>query len=148
MPTVFKRFSFDAAHRLPGLKPGHRCGRIHGHTFHLEVRCAGSIQPTTGMVVAYEDIKGAVLPVLADLDHHLLNDLPGLEIPTTENLAAYLWKRLQPALPLLSELLLQETATAGILYRGPEVPAGRDSRRPRTGTLDRMRRKSFTNRSP
>jgi len=131
MPTVFKRFSFDAAHQLPGLVPGHRCGRIHGHTFHLEVRCEGPIHPRTGMVVAYEDIKAAVLPVLADLDHHLLNELPGLEIPTTENLAAYLWRRLLPALPLLSELLLQETATAGILYRGPEVQAYRGSRRRR-----------------
>jgi len=141
MPTVFKRFSFDAAHQLPGLVPGHRCGRIHGHTFHLEVRCHGPIHPRTGMVVAYEDIKAAVLPVLADLDHHLLNELPGLEIPTTENIAAYLWQRLRPALPLLSELLLQETATAGILYRGPEVTVGRVSGRQRARTARRTQPK-------
>ncbi|MBM3825034.1 MAG: 6-carboxytetrahydropterin synthase QueD [Verrucomicrobia bacterium] len=144
MTTVFKRFSFDAAHRLPGLVPGHRCGRIHGHTFHLEVRCAGPINPRTGMVVAYEDIKAAVVPVLADLDHHLLNDLPGLEIPTTENLAAYLWHRLQPTLPLLSELLLQETATAGILYRGPETQVSGGKRRRQDVAVRRVQPKRTT----
>lgn len=117
---VYKRFSFDAAHRLTGLEEGHKCGRIHGHTYYLEVRCEGRVQPATGMVIAYEQIKAAVTPLLAELDHHYLNDLPGLECPTTENLAAYLWHRLKPQLPLLSEIHLQETSTAGIIFRGAD----------------------------
>ena len=120
MMIVFKRFSFDAAHRLPCLGEDHRCNRIHGHTFHLEVRCAGAINPETGMVVTYEAIKATVGPLLDELDHHYLNDLPGLELPTTENLAHHLWVRIKPKLPTLSESVLQETATAGVIYRGPE----------------------------
>lgn len=117
---VYKRFTFDAAHCLTVLGEGHKCSRIHGHTFHLEVRCEGPVAEASGMVIAYEHIKAAVTPVLETLDHHYLNDLPGLEIPTTENLAIYLWNLLKPALPLLSEIHLQETASAGVIYRGPE----------------------------
>ena len=116
---VFKRFSFDAAHRLPSLGKDHRCNRVHGHTFHLEVRCTGKVHPKTGMVVSFEDIKAVVVPLLKNLDHHYLNDISGLGLPTTENLAHYLWERMKPKLPKLSEIILQETATAGVIYRGP-----------------------------
>ncbi len=115
---VFKKFTFDAAHRLHSLGQDHRCNRIHGHTFHLELRCKGCVNPETGMVVAYETIKEIVCPILEDLDHQYLNDIPGLTLPTTENLAVYLWDKIKPKLNELSEIYLQETATAGVIYNG------------------------------
>ena len=116
---IFKQFTLEAAHRLPNVPSGHKCARLHGHSFRVELRVSGEPDPRTGWVMDFSDIKAAFAPLHAQLDHHYLNDVPGLENPTSERLAAWIWERLQPALPLLSEVVVHETCTSGCRYRGP-----------------------------
>lgn len=115
---VFKEFGFEAAHRLPNVAPGHKCGRMHGHSFRFEVHVSGSVGPTTGWVVDFADIKVAVKPALEQLDHHVLNDIVGLENPTSENLARWLWERVSPELPGLTRIVVRETCTSGCVFVG------------------------------
>ena len=115
---IFKTFSFEAAHRLPHVPAGHKCGRLHGHSFGVEIHLAGEPDADTGWVVDFADIKAAFKPLHEVLDHHYLNDVAGLENPTSENLAVWLWDRLKPELPQLSEVVLRETCTCGCRYRG------------------------------
>jgi len=116
---IFKEFSLEAAHRLPNVPPGHKCARLHGHSFRVTVHVAGPIGDTTGWVMDFADIKTAFAPIDAELDHHYLNDIPGLENPTSENLARWIWERLVPALPNLARIEIRETCTSGCVYRGP-----------------------------
>ncbi len=116
---IFKEFSFDAAHRLPNVPPGHKCARLHGHTFHIRVHVEGAVQEPTGWVMDFADIGQAVRPLLEQLDHYYLNDIPELENPTSEHLARWLWERLLPGLPGLSCIEVRETCTSGCRYRGP-----------------------------
>lgn len=114
-----KEFRFEAAHRLPKVPPEHKCHRIHGHSFRIEVRLEGEVDPETGWLIDFGDIASRVQPVLlGELDHRLLNDVPGLENPTSELLCAWLWKRLRPIVPLLSSITVHETCTARCVYRG------------------------------
>ena len=115
---IFKRFSIEAAHRLPNVPDGHKCARLHGHSFQVEVHVSGDPGADTGWVMDFSDIKAAFAPLHAQLDHHYLNDVEGLENPTSERLASWIWDRLKPALPLLSEIVVQETCTSGCRYRG------------------------------
>ena len=115
---IFKRFSIEAAHRLPNVPEGHKCARLHGHSFQVEVHVSGEPGADTGWVMDFSDIKAAFAPIHAQLDHHCLNDVEGLENPTSERLASWIWDRLKPALPLLSEIVVQETCTSGCRYRG------------------------------
>ena len=115
---VFKQFSFDAAHRLPNVPSGHKCARLHGHSYTLAVHVSGPVDDATGWVTDFATIAAAVKPVLDQLDHHYLNDIPGLENSTCENLARWLWQRLKPQLPGLSKLVVQETASSGCIYAG------------------------------
>lgn len=115
---VFKEFGFEAAHRLPNVAPGHKCGRMHGHSFRFEVHVGGPVGPTTGWVVDFADIKVAVKPVLEQLDHYVLNDIVGLENPTSENLARWLWDRVAPELPSLTRIIVRETCTSGCVFVG------------------------------
>lgn len=117
--TIFKAFSIEAAHRLPNVPPGHKCARLHGHSFRVEIHASGPIGADTGWVMDFADIKAAFAPLFARLDHHYLNEVPGLENPTSEHLAAWIWRELQPALPQLSEVVVHETCTSGCRYRGP-----------------------------
>lgn len=117
---LFCEFTFEAAHRLPRVPPGHKCARLHGHSFRVEVRVRGPVDAEAGWVMDFADVKEAVRPLLADLDHAYLNEVPGLENPTSENLARWVWQRLKPALPGLSEVIVRETCTAGCAYRGDE----------------------------
>ena len=116
---IFKTFTFEAAHRLPNVPPGHKCGRMHGHSYEVIVRLAGAVDPRLGWVRDFGDVSAAFRPLYERLDHHTLNDLPGLENPTSENLARWLWRALASSLPELSEIQVKETATAGCVYRGP-----------------------------
>jgi len=116
---IFKRFSIEAAHRLPNVPDGHKCARLHGHSFQVEVHVSGEPGEDSGWVMDFSDIKAAFAPILAQLDHHYLNDVEGLENPTSERLASWIWNRLKPSLPLLSEIVVQETCTSGCRYRGP-----------------------------
>jgi len=113
-----KTFQFEAAHRLPLLPTDHKCHRLHGHSFVCEVVVAGPCDPTLGWLMDYADIKAAFRPVWERLDHRYLNEVPGLENPTSENLAAWIWRELKPHLPLLTEVIVAETCTARCVYRG------------------------------
>jgi 6-pyruvoyltetrahydropterin/6-carboxytetrahydropterin synthase len=116
---LYKSFRFEAAHRLPNVPPGHKCARLHGHSFEVELHVEGELDPHTGWVMDFADIKRAFQPIYDRLDHHYLNDIPGLDNPTSERLAEWIWQQLKPALPQLSEIVLRETCTAGCRYRGP-----------------------------
>jgi 6-pyruvoyltetrahydropterin/6-carboxytetrahydropterin synthase len=116
---IFKEFSFEAAHRLPNVPPGHKCARIHGHSFRLEVHVRGEVGVDSGWVTDFADIKAAFAPTLEQLDHHYLNEIEGLSNPTSENLAHWLWARLEPRLPGLARIVLRETCTSGCVYEGP-----------------------------
>jgi 6-pyruvoyltetrahydropterin/6-carboxytetrahydropterin synthase len=115
---VFKTFTFEAAHRLPNVPEGHKCARLHGHSFRVEVHVAGPVDSHTGWVMDFAEIKAAFDPVHEALDHRYLNDIEGLENPTSENVARYIWAALKPRLPGLSQLVVHETCTAGCIYRG------------------------------
>lgn len=116
---IFKRFTLEAAHRLPNVPAGHKCARLHGHSFQVEVHVSGPLDPALGWVMDFADIKAAFKPLHDALDHHCLNEVPGLENPTSERLAEWIWARLQPALPLLSAVVVHETCTSGCRYTGP-----------------------------
>ncbi len=114
-----KSFSFEAAHFLPSFPEGHKCRRMHGHSFKVDVVVEGPLDPARGYLVDYGDIKRAVAPLQDELDHRLLNDLPGLANPTSEMLAVWVWDRLHPVLPMLAEVIVHETCTSRCEYRGP-----------------------------
>nr|WP_221200377.1 6-carboxytetrahydropterin synthase QueD [Litorivivens lipolytica] len=115
---VFKEFTFEAAHRLPNVPVGHKCSRLHGHSFHVRLTISGDLDPTRGWIMDFSDIKAVFKPVYDRLDHHYLNDIPGLENPTSENLAIWIWNEVKPLLPQLSAVEIRETCTSGCVYRG------------------------------
>ncbi len=115
---IFKEFRLEAAHRLPNVPPGHKCARLHGHSFRIGVHVDGPLDPVSGWVCDFSALKSAFAPVHEALDHHYLNDVPGLENPTSEHLAIWIWERLKPALPALSRITVRETCTSGCEYRG------------------------------
>ena len=115
---IFKQFSFDAAHRLPHVPATHKCHRLHGHTYHVSIHVSGAVDANSGWVMDFGDIKQCVKPIIEQLDHYYLNEIEGLENPTAENIARWMWQRLKPALPLLSKIEIKETCTAGCIYRG------------------------------
>lgn len=117
---IFKRFRIEAAHRLPNVPVGHQCARLHGHSFAIEVHLSGPVDAVAGWVVDFADVKRAFAPLFDQLDHHYLNDVPGLENPTSENLARWIWQRLKPSLPLLSRIVVHETCTSGCSYAGDD----------------------------
>lgn len=117
--TVVKSFNFEAAHFLPHVPKGHKCGRIHGHSFRCEIEVSGEVDPVTGFVIDFADISAACRPLHDVLDHHYLNeDVPGLENPTSEVICGWIWERLKPILPGLSKVVLHETCTARSEYCG------------------------------
>ena len=115
---LFKQFSIEAAHWLPNVPADHKCRRMHGHSFQIQVHVRGPVDPRLGWVMDFAEIKAAFAPVEDEIDHRCLNDVEGLENPTSENLARWLWKRLRPALPLLSKIVVQETCNSGCVYMG------------------------------
>jgi 6-pyruvoyltetrahydropterin/6-carboxytetrahydropterin synthase len=115
---IFKEFTIEAAHRLPNVPPGHRCGRLHGHSFHIQVHVCGPLDPQMGWIIDFADIKAAFKPIEEQIDHNYLNEVEGLENPTSENITRWLWQRLRPALPALSKIVVQETCTSGCIYGG------------------------------
>lgn len=117
---LFKSFRIEAAHRLPNVPAGHKCARLHGHSFEVVLHVDGPVDPHTGWVIDFADIKAAFKPLYDQLDHHYLNDVAGLENPTSENLAIWIWDKLQPALPGLSAVVVHETCTSGCRYTGPQ----------------------------
>jgi len=113
-----KTFQFEAAHLLPYLPETHKCRRLHGHSFVVDVVVEGECDPKLGWLMDYADISAAFKPVHDQLDHYYLNEIPGLENPTSENLAAWIWQRLRPRLPLLKEIVVAETCMSKCAYCG------------------------------
>lgn len=116
---IWKEFSFEAAHRLPNVPEGHKCARLHGHSFHVKVTVSGEPDPVLGWVMDFGEVKAACRGIEDRLDHRYLNDIEGLENPTSEVVARWIWDQLAPALPLLSAVEVRETCTTGCTYRGP-----------------------------
>ena len=115
---IFKEFSIEAAHWLPNVPEGHKCRRMHGHSFQIQVHVEGPVDLQLGWVMDFAEIKAAFAPIEERIDHYCLNEVPGLENPTSENLARWIWRELGPALPLLSKVSVRETCTSGCVYRG------------------------------
>ncbi|WP_373092043.1 6-carboxytetrahydropterin synthase QueD [Zhongshania sp.] len=115
---IYKDFTFEAAHLLPNVPQGHKCGRLHGHSFLIRLYIAGEIDPHTGWLMDFSDIKQIFKPIYEQLDHNYLNDIPGLENPTSENLAIWVWQQLKPILSALSQVEVRETCTSGCIYQG------------------------------
>ncbi len=115
---IYKEFMIEAAHHLPNVPEGHKCGRLHGHSFKVTIYIAGEIDEKTGWIMDFDDIKQAFKPLYERLDHHYLNEIDGLENPTSEVLARWIWRHLQHALPQLSKIAINETCTSGCLYHG------------------------------
>ena len=115
---IFKVFRIEAAHRLPNVPAGHKCARLHGHSFAVELQVSGPLGEDSGWVMDFAELKQAFQPLYDRLDHHYLNDIEGLENPTSERLAVWIWDRLKPMLPLLSAVTVHETCTSGCRYTG------------------------------
>jgi 6-pyruvoyltetrahydropterin/6-carboxytetrahydropterin synthase len=116
---LVKDFRFEAAHRLPRVPEGHKCARLHGHSFRIEVEVAGEVDAESGWLIDYAEIKDAFAPLHDELDHRYLNEIDGLENPTSEVLAAWIYDRLSPRLPQLSKVTVHETCTSRCVYEGP-----------------------------
>lgn len=115
---IFREFTFEAAHRLPHVPPGHKCGRLHGHSYRVALHVEGPIGAQTGWVRDFAELSSAVEPLLGQLDHNYLNEVEGLDNPTSEVLACWIWDHVRPAVPDLSQVVVHETCTSGCVYRG------------------------------
>ena len=118
---IFKEFIIEAAHKLPHVALGHKCGRLHGHSFRIEIHVIGSVDEKLGWVMDFADIKSAFRPIEEQIDHRYLNEIPGLENPTSEALAQWIWEKLKITLPKLSKVVLRETCTTGCIYEGRDT---------------------------
>jgi 6-pyruvoyltetrahydropterin/6-carboxytetrahydropterin synthase len=115
---IFKEFTFEAAHRLPNVPDGHKCARLHGHSFKVEIHVSGPVGEQSGWVMDFADIKDIFKPFYDLLDHNYLNEIEGLENPTSENIALWIWQKLKPLLPGLSRIVIRETCTSGAVFAG------------------------------
>ncbi len=115
---IYKNFVFDAAHFLPNVPDGHQCKNMHGHTYSFTVFVEGALNQQIGWIIDYADLKAIISPIISLLDHHCLNDIAGLENPTSELLAIWLWDKIKPLLPSLKKIELKETASSGVIYEG------------------------------
>ena len=115
---IFKQFHFEAAHHLAHAPAGHKCRRIHGHSYHVTVVIGGEVKQPEGWVMDFAEIKQAFVACQTRLDHRNLNEIPGLDNPTSENLAIWIWNELAAGLPGLKEVRIEETCDAGCIYRG------------------------------
>ena len=111
-------FKFEAAHKLPKVPAGHKCARLHGHSFKIELAIAGPVNPDTGWFIDFGDLYDAWKPLYDVLDHHYLNEVEGLENPTSELVAEWIWKQLKPQLPQLFRITIEETCTSRCHYYG------------------------------
>ena len=115
---IYKEFRFEAAHRLPHVPEGHKCRRLHGHSFVVELHASGPLREPEGWVMDFADLTRAFQPIHALVDHQYLNEVPGLENPTSENLARWIWQKVKPSVPELDRVVIRETCTAGCSYAG------------------------------
>ncbi len=115
---IFNIYHIEAARRLPNLPESHPCSRVHGHSFRIEIFVSGPVDPDTGWVIDFAELNAAFSPIKTQIDHRYLNDIAGLENPTSERLAQWIWQQLKPALPGLSKIVVQETQQSGCAYTG------------------------------
>lgn len=115
---LVRDYDFEAAHSLPRVPEGHKCARVHGHSYRVSVVIEGEIDPEMGWLMDFADIDGHVDAVIAELDHRYLNELEGLSNPTSEVLAGWMWQRIKPGLAMMVELTVSETPTSRCVYRG------------------------------
>jgi 6-pyruvoyltetrahydropterin/6-carboxytetrahydropterin synthase len=111
-------YQFEAAHHLPRVPEGHKCKRLHGHSYRVTVVVEGAIDPELGWVRDFAAVDEVVSPLITRLDHQVLNDIPGLDNPTSELLAVWLWERLAPGLSGLTEVAISETGSSRCVFRG------------------------------
>lgn len=116
--SLTKTIDFEAAHWLPTFPEGHKCRRLHGHSFKVDIVIEGEVDPSKGFLQDFGEIKQVTEPVRRQLDHYCLNDIEGLENPTAEMLAKWVYDRLKPDLPLLAAVRVRETCTSSAEYRG------------------------------
>lgn len=116
--NIYKEFTIEAAHLLPHVPDGHKCKRLHGHSFRIEIHVGDDVDQELGWVMDFAQIKDSFEPVFKQLDHRYLNDIEGLENPTSENLARWVWQKLLPRLPQLKKIIVKETCTSGCIYQG------------------------------
>ena len=116
--NVFKTFTIEAARSLPNLPDGHPCKNIHGHSFKITITVTGNVDNKTGFVMDFGDIDETFNPLLSKLDHSYLNNIEGLENPSSENVCQWIWERLAPSLPGLSQIEIKETDSTGCIYKG------------------------------
>jgi 6-pyruvoyltetrahydropterin/6-carboxytetrahydropterin synthase len=115
---IYKEFTFDSAHYLPNVPGTHKCHSMHGHTYKITVFLEGKLVEELGWVEDFSHLKSVVQPIIRIVDHRLLNDIPGLENPTSELLAIWLWNKIRPDLPGLKKIELKETPSSGVIYEG------------------------------
>ena len=120
---IYKEFTFEAAHRLPHVPEGHKCARLHGHSFRVVIYVDAPLKQPVGWLMDFGDINAAFKPLLDQLDHYYLNEIEGLDNPTSENLVKWIWRKLKPALPALSRITVSETCTSGCNYHGEGEPS-------------------------
>lgn len=117
---ISRRFQIEAAHHLPYAPAGHRCRRLHGHSFQIIVTIEGEPRQPEGWILDFAEIDAIFAPLLECLDHHYLNEVEGLENPTSENLVIWIWRRLEGVLPGLRAVEVGETCRSGVRYSGTE----------------------------
>lgn len=115
---LVREYDFEAAHRLPNVPESHKCARMHGHSYRITIRVEGEVDDRLGWVTDFGAVDEHVRPLIAQLDHRVLNEIQGLENPTSELLAVWLWQRLEPQLPVLTAVEVSETPTSRCIYRG------------------------------
>ena len=113
--TIFKEFRFEAAHKLPNVPTGHKCGRLHGHSYRFIVEICGKVDELSGFIIDFGDVKQVLSPIIDILDHNYLNDIPGLENPTAEILSKWLYENISKSLKI-NKVTIFETCTAGASY--------------------------------
>ena len=117
---IYKEFTFEAAHRLPNVPEGHPCARLHGHSWKGTIYVQGDVGEHTGWVMDFREVKRLFAPIYDQLDHNYLNEIEGLDNPTSEVVAKWIWRNLKPVLPNLSKVMINETCTSGCIYKGEE----------------------------
>ena len=115
---IYKDFTFEAAHYLPNVPNGHKCGRLHGHSYHVRLHLSGEVDNAYGWFIDFADVKTKFKPIYQQIDHYYLNEIEGLENPTAENIAKWIWDKLKPDLHELCAVELKETCTSGVIYEG------------------------------
>lgn len=122
---ISKWFAFEAAHRLPAVPEDHKCARLHGHSFRVELTVSGPVGEESGWVMDFGDLSAAWAPLHDLVDHRYLNEVDGLANPTSEILATWVWDRVSPTLPGLVAVKVAETCTCSATYRGDAMEKGR-----------------------